>query len=76
MIYLRSAPGIADLNLYYAEQISDQGMSAIKNWKHLKRLNLRGTCISDGTLEIVSHLTQLEALDVANTPLTDAWAKA
>jgi internalin A len=71
MLYLRPAPGITDLNLYYAEQITDQGMSAIKDWKHLKRLNLRGTRISDGTLEIVSHLTQLEALDVANTPVTD-----
>src|SRR5262249_53577067 len=47
------------------------GMTAIKGWKHLKRLNVRGTRISDGTLEIVSHLTQLEALDVANTPITD-----
>lgn len=71
MLYLRSAPGITDLNLYYTEQITDQGMSAVKDWKHLKRLNLRGTRISDGTLEIVSHLTQLEALDIANTPITD-----
>ncbi len=71
MVYLRSAPEITDLNLYYAEQITDQGMSAIKEWKHLKRLNLRGTRISDGTLEIVSHLPQLEALDIANAPITD-----
>jgi internalin A len=71
MVYLRSAPEITDLNLYYAEQITDQGMSAIKEWKHLKRLNLRGTRISDGTLEIVSHLPQLESLDIANAPFTD-----
>jgi internalin A len=71
MLYLRPAPGITDLNLYYAEQLTDHGMSAIKEWKHLKRLTLRGTRISDGTLEIVSHLTQLEALDVANTSVTD-----
>ncbi len=71
MVYLRPAPEITDLNLYYAEQITDQGMSAIKDWKHLKRLNLRGTRISDGTLEIVSHLTGLEALDIANAPVTD-----
>lgn len=71
MIHLRPAPGITDLNLYYAEQVTDHGMSAIKDWTRLKRLNLRGTRISDGTLEIVSHLTQLEALDVGNTPVTD-----
>jgi len=71
LLLLKSAPRISDLNLYYAEQITDQGMAAIKDWKHLKRLSLRGTRISDGTLEIVSHLTQLEALDIANTPVTD-----
>lgn len=71
MIFLRSAPAIVDLNLFFAEQITDQGMAAIKDWKHLKRLNLRGTRISDGTLDIVSHLPQLEALDIANAPVTD-----
>jgi len=71
MLLLKPAPQISDLNLYYAELITDQGMTAIKDWKHLKRLNVRGTRISDGTLEIVSHLTELEALDIANTPTTD-----
>ena len=71
MHYLKPAPKIADLNLFYAEQITDQGITAIKDWKHLRRLNVRGTRISDGTLEIVSHLTGLEALDIANTPITD-----
>ena len=33
---LKSAPGIVELNLYYAEQITDEGMAAIKGWKHLK----------------------------------------
>ncbi len=71
MLYLRPVRTIADLNLFYAEQITDQGMAAIRDWKQLKRLNVRGTRISDGTLEIVSHLTQLEALDIANTGVTD-----
>ncbi|MFN7996576.1 MAG: hypothetical protein U0Q18_23395 [Bryobacteraceae bacterium] len=70
--YLKIAPAITDLNLYYAEQVTDQGLNAIKDWKHLKRLNLRGTRISDGALELISrHLTQMEALDIANTPITD-----
>ena len=61
----------ADLNLYYAELITDQGMTAIRDWKRLKRLNLRGTRISDGTLQIVSRMTDLGALDIANTQVTD-----
>ena len=37
----------------------------------LKRLDLRGTRISNGTLEILSHMPQLEAVDIANTQVTD-----
>jgi internalin A len=71
MLYLRPARKITDLNLYSAEQVTDQGMAAIKDWTQLRRLNVRGTRISDGTLAIVSHLPQLESLDVANTPVTE-----
>ncbi len=71
MLRLKSAPKIRDLNLFYAEWITDQGMTAIRDWKHLKRLNARGTRISDGTLAIVSRITGLEALDIAHTSVTD-----
>jgi Leucine-rich repeat (LRR) protein len=71
LLHLKSAPRISDLNLYYSEWITDQGMAAIRGWQHLKRLNVRGTRISDATLEIVSHITGLEALDIANTSVTD-----
>jgi hypothetical protein len=71
MLRLKGAPKIRELNLYYAEWITDQGMTAIRDWKHLKRLNVRGTRVSDGAMEIVSHLTGLEALDIAHTPVTD-----
>jgi hypothetical protein len=70
---LRLAPAsqIENLNLLYAEQITDLGMNAIKHWRKLKRLNVRGTRIADDTLEIVSRVTGLEALDIANTNVTD-----
>jgi len=71
MLHLKTAPRISDLNLYYSEWLTDQGLTAIRNWKHLKRLNVRGTRISDGTLEIVSKFAGLEALDIANTQVTD-----
>jgi hypothetical protein len=71
MLRLKSAPKIRDLNLFYAEWVTDQGLTAIRDWKHLKRLNVRGTRISDGTLEIVSHMAGLEALDIAHTSVTD-----
>lgn len=71
LLHLKPAPRITDLSLYYAEQVTDQGLTAIRDWKRLKRLNLRGTRISNGTLEIVSRLTGLESLDIANTQITD-----
>ena len=71
LLHLKSLRTIKNLNLYYAEQITDQGMTAIRDWNNLKRLNVRGTRISDGTLAIVSGLTQLEWLDIAYAPFTD-----
>jgi Leucine-rich repeat (LRR) protein len=71
LLHLKPAKEIRDLNLFYAEQITDQGMAAIRDWKNLKRLNVRGTRIFDGTLAIVSGLTQLEALDISYTQVTD-----
>ena len=71
MLNLKPAPKIRDLKLFYSEWITDQGLTAIKDWKHLKRLDVRGTRISDGTLEIVSRMTGLEALDIAHTEVTD-----
>jgi Leucine-rich repeat (LRR) protein len=71
MLNLKPATQIQDLNLYYSEWITDQGISAIKNWKNLKHLDVRGTRISNGTLEIVSHMPQLESLDISNTQVTE-----
>jgi Leucine-rich repeat (LRR) protein len=68
---LRGAPGIVDLNLYYAEQITDEGLSVVKGWKHLKRLNLRGTKITDNTLEIITTVPSLESLDIGFAEITD-----
>jgi internalin A len=68
---LKNAAGIEDLNLYYAEQVTDEGMAAVRGWKKLKRLNLRGTKITDTTLEHIANVTTLEALDVGFAQITD-----
>ncbi len=68
---LKSASGIEDLNLYFAEQITDEGASVVKNWKRLKRLNLRGTKITDSTLEFLAGVPTLEWLDVGWAQTTD-----
>src|SRR5258708_3977572 len=68
---LKTASAIEDLNLYFAEQISDEGAAIVKGWKHLKRLNLRGTKITDSTLEFVASVPTLEWLDVGWSQITD-----
>lgn len=68
---IKGLPGIVDLNLYFAEYVTDEGLSAVKNWKKLKRLNLHGTKISDNALEHISGITTLESLNVGSTLMTD-----
>ena len=57
---IKNLPGIIDLNLYFAEYVTDEGLAAIKGWKKLKRLNVHGTKISDTTLEHIAGITTLE----------------
>jgi hypothetical protein len=71
LLRIKSAKNIRDLDLFYAEQITDLGLTAIKGWPNLKRLNIRGTRAADETLAIVGELRQIEWLDIANTGATD-----
>ena len=68
---LKSATGIVELNLYFAEYVTDEGLAAIKDWKKLKRLNLHGTKVSDTTLEHISGITTLESVNVGSAMITD-----
>ena len=43
LLQLKSMTGLEELNLRYAELITDEGMSAVKGWKQLRRIDVRGT---------------------------------
>jgi hypothetical protein len=68
---LKGLTGITDLNLRFAEYVTDEGISAIKNWKTLKRLTLHGTKASDTSLEHIQNIASLEWLDAGSIMLTD-----
>jgi internalin A len=68
---LKTAPSIEQLNLSFAEQITDEGAATVKDWKQLRRLNLRGTKITDSTLEFLSGVPSLEWLDIGWAQITD-----
>jgi len=71
LLELKGAPAITDLNLCYAELITDAGLSAVKSWKHLKRLNLRGTKVTDAALQHLAVVSSLESLDIGYAQITD-----
>jgi Leucine-rich repeat (LRR) protein len=68
---LKSLPLVTDLNLVYAELITDAGVAYLKGWKNLERLNLRGTKVNDTGLEHLKRLTSLKSLDLSFTEVTD-----
>jgi Leucine Rich repeat len=71
MTEIKSLSGIVDLDLYFAEYVTDEGVAAIKDWKKLKRLNLHGTKASDTALEHIAGISTLESLNVGSMMLTD-----
>ena len=71
MLEIKNLPGIVELNLYFAEYVTDEGLSVIKNWKKLKRLNIHGTKISDTTFEHISGITTLESVNAGSASVTD-----
>jgi internalin A len=68
---LKSLPAVTDLDLRWAEYVTDEGIAAIKNWKKLKRLVLHGTKASDTALDHIAGITTLETLDLGSIMLTD-----
>jgi Leucine-rich repeat (LRR) protein len=72
LLEMKPASNITELNLYYAEMVTDQGLAVLKGWKRLKRLNLRGTKVTDSTLQFLNGLTSLEALDIGFAQVTDS----
>src|SRR5260370_41795591 len=57
---LKPLQGITELNLCYAEHVTDEGLAHLKGWKKLEWLNVRGTKITDTGLENISAPAPLQ----------------
>jgi len=68
--YLKGLKNVARVNLYYAEQIGDGALAAMRDWKQLRELNLRGTKVTDLGLVHLAGLP-IESLDVGFSLFTD-----
>src|SRR5690349_14619726 len=54
--YLKKATELREVNLAYAERIGDPAHAVISEWKHLRRLSLRGTVVADETAAAAAKL--------------------
>jgi hypothetical protein len=76
LAYLKAATNLREVNLAYAEKIGDPAHAVVKQWKKLRRLNLRGTVIADETAASAASLPGLEVLDIADTIVGDVGVEA
>jgi Leucine-rich repeat (LRR) protein len=68
---LAALENVTDLSCYYAEFITEDGVAHLRNWKHLERLNLRGTKVTSKVFDTLAKLTSLRSLDIAFTQIED-----
>src|SRR5262245_57393666 len=55
---LKLLDSVTDLNLFAVEKITDVGISYIRGWKKLERLNLHGTDVTDiSMIQVIPVLT-------------------
>lgn len=68
---LKPLRNVTELNLFYAELTGDGALAAIKEWPHLRKLNLRGTKVTDAGLVHLANMPSLEDLDIGYALITD-----
>jgi Leucine-rich repeat (LRR) protein len=69
--HLKPLPEVVELNCYYAESITEDGIAHLGGWKNLQHLNLRGTKVTSKVFEHLAGLTNLRSLDLGFTQIDD-----
>jgi Leucine-rich repeat (LRR) protein len=62
---------LTDLDLTFAEHITDAGLAHLRSISSLERLNLEGTRISDSGMSSLAALSNLVSLNLRSTLITD-----
>lgn len=68
---LASLEGVRELNLYFAEFVSEFGLANLEGWTALEKLNLRGTMVRSRVFETLARFKNLRELDLSHTRITD-----
>jgi Leucine-rich repeat (LRR) protein len=69
--HLKPLENVTELNLYYAEYITDMALAHLRGWKRLEVLNLRGVRLTSQAFEHLAQLTALRSLDISFTEIED-----
>ena len=69
---LKGLRNVRELNLFYAELVTDEGLAAVKTWPRIERLNFRGTKVTDNTLALLAGKDSIVALDIGFAEVTDS----
>lgn len=72
LLYLRPASQIESLDLSFSEQLADEGLAYIKDWKKLRGINLHGTKVTDTTAGYLSNMPELTFVDLGFARITDS----
>jgi len=72
LLRLKQLRNVRELNLFFAELITDEGLAVLKDWPQIERLNLRGTKVTDNTLAILAGKDTIIALDIGYAEVTDS----
>ncbi|MCC6589401.1 MAG: hypothetical protein IT168_22065 [Bryobacterales bacterium] len=72
LLRLKALPNVRELNLFYAELVTDEGLAVLRNWSRIERLNLRGTKVTDNTLSILAGKNTVKSLDIGYAEVTDS----
>jgi Leucine-rich repeat (LRR) protein len=68
---LKALGDLEELNLFAAEFITDAAIAFLRDHRHLRILNLRGTDVTDTSLAYIAGLSNLKSLDISFTQITD-----
>lgn len=72
LLRLKNLRNVRELNLFYAELVTDEGLATVKTWPKIERLNFRGTKVTDNTLALLAGKETIRALDIGFAEVTDS----
>lgn len=72
LLKLKDLRNVRELNLFYAELVTDEGLAVMRAWTKIERINARGTKVTDNTLALLAGKASIASLDIGYAEVTDS----